>query len=94
LRVEIPFSSDTPNRVPAGTRIFSLELVRCVGAGVSVAATAAGEFCWGPSGCCANALGAVERRIREKAVEQKVPATRERAFGALGSVLMGNLQFA
>src|SRR6267142_5405144 len=53
LRVEIPFSTTTPMRVPAGINIFSFELAPCALAAGGVGATGGGADVCGPSGCWA-----------------------------------------
>src|SRR5882757_576268 len=55
LRVEIPFSSTTATRVPAGTVILSLGPARLSTAGRTSGPTGAGADVCGPSGCCAKA---------------------------------------
>src|SRR6266850_647743 len=56
LRVEIPFSSTTPMRVPAGTKIFSFDLALCSIVGGGEGATGGGADVCGPSGCLADKL--------------------------------------
>src|SRR5229473_458473 len=56
LRVEIPFSSTTPIRVPAGIRIFSFESAPGAVAGGGAGATGGGADVCGPSGCWADKL--------------------------------------
>src|SRR5258708_6292940 len=55
-RVEIPFSSTTANRVPAGTLMRSAGPLLRASAGCGGRAAAAGGEIWGPSGCWASAM--------------------------------------
>src|SRR5437879_12668341 len=53
LRVEIPFSSTTPMRVPAGTKIYSFEPAPCAVVGGDVVATGGGADVCGRVDCWA-----------------------------------------
>src|ERR1700719_1936399 len=58
-RVEMPFSSTTARRVPAGTVILSVVPPWRGILDLATGPTAGGGEGCGPSGCCANILGAI-----------------------------------
>src|SRR5215472_2595827 len=73
LRVEMPFWSTTPTRVPAGTMTFSP--VPACGAGAGFGATGGGASVCGPSCCCA-ASDMVKSRLAARTNTSLAPDSR------------------
>src|SRR5437899_6939069 len=82
LRVEIPFSRQTPKRVPEGTTILSVEAGRAGAADAVGAAATDGADCCGPSGCCAFAPAAHASMATAMAALQTAVVTLGRVFMA------------
>src|SRR5262249_5660141 len=80
LRVEIPFSRDTPKRVPAGTTILSGEAARAAAGCEEGRGAADGADCCGPSGCCARIVGKLAK-MASKTLAPRV-VVRSRIFTA------------